>query len=808
MAVFCGKCGTKLDQATGLCPKCDVKQPKKRKRISKRGIIALVLACVLAVSGLIGSFAVTYQPEAVVHDHTQDVGVSNNSGGSDGSGNGEGLSLLNSGKKKENESNEAVMSSNVIVFAEEEAEEINKAISNIDVTNRGLYLDIAEETPFESLGVGDIFYLDGSKESPLGEPYIGKIVSVTERAGTKTYLIETPMVDEVFDVLKIDFSDVLTVEDVQSISTIEGVTVTTVNSEEDNVAALSDGSSNASGPASLANRSQTSALSTLSHRDSVQLSSSPESVTIKKGLMFDINVDLYKAFGLKTSGAGTEDVYKGVEKYQRKNGSEIEVFITETGEKYHRKNCICLKDRGIKVTLVDAVDAGYDFCMLCTPPVVVNNEDVFASSPELKLKGKVGLESLEFSLNYDWDIMNGDGLEEFDIEAKGNFLAELGLVSSISLKIGGKTTTISVPSKNVKLQGLKEKLFPLAFVQFTGATLTVVPGGNDGIRIATAAVPFTIGAILYVDINGNITVQTTVSFAFEYDFDCSYTLAENGQMVNRFEHEGDPSLKFDFKTELKGDVDAHIGGSIVCYIFNLNLAEVTVARFGAEAEGKVGIEYTREFFKVSEEGGPVQDLDTYGSAHVRLYLKLFGIDIKCKVRFNVSALDISHTIGRSFLLFDITLAEWGTKKETLYTAGLMGSTNMVAWDEPAIYYKDTIGHLIKEENGNQTILYDAGSDVGEFLTIYGIDSSYIYLTVPQGSRYKIIRVSKADGMYKEVVSDVEIPLVFDEEYMYYVSGFDSTSIVRMNRNTLQDEPFADFNQDVVALVEVNFHWSL
>lgn len=29
MAKFCGKCGSKLDETTGLCPKCDVEQPEK-----------------------------------------------------------------------------------------------------------------------------------------------------------------------------------------------------------------------------------------------------------------------------------------------------------------------------------------------------------------------------------------------------------------------------------------------------------------------------------------------------------------------------------------------------------------------------------------------------------------------------------------------------------------------------------------------------------------------------------------------------------------------------------------------------------
>lgn len=35
MAKFCGKCGTKLDEVTGLCPNCDaekMEQTNKKKR--------------------------------------------------------------------------------------------------------------------------------------------------------------------------------------------------------------------------------------------------------------------------------------------------------------------------------------------------------------------------------------------------------------------------------------------------------------------------------------------------------------------------------------------------------------------------------------------------------------------------------------------------------------------------------------------------------------------------------------------------------------------------------------------------------
>lgn len=36
MAKFCGKCGTKLDEKTGLCPKCDGEKLEDQKRIAAK----------------------------------------------------------------------------------------------------------------------------------------------------------------------------------------------------------------------------------------------------------------------------------------------------------------------------------------------------------------------------------------------------------------------------------------------------------------------------------------------------------------------------------------------------------------------------------------------------------------------------------------------------------------------------------------------------------------------------------------------------------------------------------------------------
>jgi len=46
------------------------------------------------------------------------------------------------------------------------------------------------------------------------------------------------------------------------------------------------------------------------------------------------------------------------------------VYITKTGEKYHRGNCSYLSRSKIETTLGSAVSRGYGACSRCKPPVL------------------------------------------------------------------------------------------------------------------------------------------------------------------------------------------------------------------------------------------------------------------------------------------------------------------------------------------------------------------------------------------------------------------------------------------------------
>lgn len=47
----------------------------------------------------------------------------------------------------------------------------------------------------------------------------------------------------------------------------------------------------------------------------------------------------------------------------------VDVYITNTGSKYHESNCRYLRESKIKVSLDNAKYRGYDACSVCDPPI-------------------------------------------------------------------------------------------------------------------------------------------------------------------------------------------------------------------------------------------------------------------------------------------------------------------------------------------------------------------------------------------------------------------------------------------------------
>ena len=236
----------------------------------------------------------------------------------------------------------------------------------------------------------------------------------------------------------------------------------------------------------------------------------------------------------------------------------------------------------------------------------------------------MGLENLSLFFDYDWDILSGDGLRELSANVDGTFIFEIGLESNAEFEFSGQDTKLIKADNFLKVSGLKEKLFPIAFIGYNGSLVTNVGGGNQAIRAMTA-VPVTVGAVFYIDINGNITVGSSVSFSYTYDFNASYDVVKtvNGYGIKRTAAVSQIA-RSNWLFEAKGDVDTCLGVSIGLYIFNLNPFEISPVKVGAEAEGSMEMSVTIDKNGISDE--------VTGDLYVRIYAKLIELKVNLKIK--------------------------------------------------------------------------------------------------------------------------------------------------------------------------------
>lgn len=63
------------------------------------------------------------------------------------------------------------------------------------------------------------------------------------------------------------------------------------------------------------------------------------------------------------------------------DASEITVYVTKTGSKYHRGDCRYLRQSKYAISLQDAVNQGYDACSVCDPPIIDPADDPNSAQP-------------------------------------------------------------------------------------------------------------------------------------------------------------------------------------------------------------------------------------------------------------------------------------------------------------------------------------------------------------------------------------------------------------------------------------------
>ncbi len=81
------------------------------------------------------------------------------------------------------------------------------------------------------------------------------------------------------------------------------------------------------------------------------------------------------------SATSTPEATQLLEEQEQEPTSET-VYITKTGEKYHRDGCQYLSKSQIEISLEDAIAQGYTPCSVCDPPTLGSTEAAVEVTPK------------------------------------------------------------------------------------------------------------------------------------------------------------------------------------------------------------------------------------------------------------------------------------------------------------------------------------------------------------------------------------------------------------------------------------------
>lgn len=439
-----------------------------------------------------------------------------------------------------------------------------------------------------------------------------------------------------------------------------------------------------------------------------------------------------------------------------------------------------------------------------------------------RLKGEAGLKDIVFDAIVDWDV--SDGLTDLSFGVNGTLIALMDLnIKADFARMEGQRTAFDI-GPIVKMQGLREKRFPFLILSYSVGTGFSARTGGDSFRRTVGISPLTVALMFYVDMAGQLSVELDAHYKYENQFRAEAVFVRDGKLGFDSSFHSDPKTEWWVKAKLTADNDIHVGGSVLLYVFNLNILDVALVKFGAEIQGAVYFQMgvpelpTAEVVEdappdddTGEEGDEDRDqgdengnedaspgFDLRYGGYARIYLKFVDIKLNFAMKIDLWVTGFDFALVWNYVLSDITLWEIGTARDTSYNPTTMTYGSITAKDPGHIYYKDLNGDLVKESGGFKEVLLPAKTL--EIFGICGIDQSYLYvLTKGDSATYAIYRVSIKDGTHRQIADSVDRNLAMDRSYLYYADGFSPSTIMRIDRETLATDSFASLGLDVVYM---------
>lgn len=569
----------------------------------------------------------------------------------------------------------ASMKEDVKCFDKDDTNAIENAVISSGQDGDNLLLEMRNDSPLLSLNEGEIFALQGFTDSAFGDSYFGKIVYKNDTGATSVVAIQTPEVHELFDDLDMDILQYLDYSTIADFQAVEGVTLC---EPEATLEAPKNGMQ----------------VESLSAGSGVTLEDGDK----KKGIGLQLNIDLLKLLKEYGKSGSDQSIFREATKNEAKL---VTVYTTDTGVCYHNEDCFYLKKSKNQTTLDQAAAQGLRPCTVCQPYYINDEEHQFASvEKELKLTGVVRLTDLSFGVvgknGKKWELKQG--FEDLSVQTGGTLYANAKLTGNCKLKFEGETTSITVDGLGdnpfLTIEGLKEKMLPFAYCTWNGATFQVT-GAPDGDDPWNA--PVSIGILFYTDLYGEISFGFELNCEYTKPISKSFDIYKNGKFLgigaekekvyaDAKDENSNGKLTWSAKAELAGDITFEaLGASVMLYVGNVNLLELSVATLAANVKGSVGFDSTK------------LDNDTYGfyaEGDARIYLEMFKLKIKASAEGlgGILELEADCTLGPL-----INLNIWQLNKQTerdivlvLDTSGSMDGTPIIEARNAVVKFVNTM----------------------------------------------------------------------------------------------------------------------
>lgn len=275
----------------------------------------------------------------------------------------------------------------------------------------------------------------------------------------------------------------------------------------------------------------------------------------------------------------------------------------------------------------------------------------------LKFTGQFGIKDLTAHMVVDAPTVLD--LQNLYFGLSGETFVDISVNASIGASFESEASDRDKDNWLFSLEGLNEKLLPIAVFEFKGNTPVPIPVKSYEKKREEF---FSYFIMLYMDFEGNISLTFTGKFNYSHSFNNGLSVYKNGEPFLTFENypfanaknaEDEDNLSWNASIGIDCNTDVTLFGcSALFYLAGINFCEISLARIGFEAQGKTEI-------SIDSNAG-VKILEPEDSAlFLRMYLKIIEVKVKLAAKGKSFLEGLEIDVDFEFALLDITLFSKG-----------------------------------------------------------------------------------------------------------------------------------------------------